>query len=126
VIQDQALSVSNVVTFVVMLVTSKLRVNDLMSSQLFTNRLQTQFTRALLELGLLETQSSCSNTMISYNITPFSGTIDDPAHLKQMVLVEAPLKTEFDGKPDHLRTHIQEFTRRMKNTGLYQEFQIRT
>jgi hypothetical protein len=64
--------------------------------------------------------------MISYNITPFSGTIDDPARLKQMALVKAPLKTKFDGNPDHLRIHIQEFTRRMKNTGLYQEFHIRT
>jgi len=64
--------------------------------------------------------------MIPYNITPFSGTFDDPACLKQMGLVKAPLKTKFDGAPDHLRTHIQELFRRMKNTGLYQEFQIRT
>jgi hypothetical protein len=64
--------------------------------------------------------------MIPYNMTPFSDTIDDPARLKQMALVKAPLKTKFDGTPDHLRTHIQESTRRMQNTGLYQEFQIRT
>jgi len=114
------------ITFVVTLVTSKLRVNYFIRSQLFTNRLRTQYTRALLELGLLETQSNRSVIMISYNITPYSGIIDDPARLKQMALVKAPLKTKFDGKPDHLRTHIQEFTRRMKNTGLYQEFQIRT
>jgi hypothetical protein len=43
-----------------------------------------------------------------------------------MQLVKAPLKTIYDGKPEQLRTHIQEFTRCMQNTGLYQEFQIMT
>jgi len=32
--------------------------------------------------------------MISYNVTPFSGNIDDPVHLEQMALVKAPLKTK--------------------------------
>jgi len=36
------------------------------------------------------------------------------------------LKIIHDGKPEQLRTHIQEFTRCMQNTGLYQEFQIGT
>jgi hypothetical protein len=52
-------------------------------------------------------------------------TIDDPQCLKQMELVKAPLKTKFEGKPEQIRTHIQEFTRRVQNTGLYPEFQIR-
>lgn len=43
-----------------------------------------------------------------------------------MQLVKAPLKTIYNGKPEQLQMHIQEFTRRMQNTGLYQEFQIRT
>ncbi len=64
--------------------------------------------------------------MIPYNVTPFTCSIYDPLCLKQMPLVKAPLKTIYDGKPEQLRTHIQEFTRRMQNTGLYQEFQIRT
>jgi hypothetical protein len=63
--------------------------------------------------------------MISYNLTPFTGTIDDPARLKQMALVKSPLKTKFEGKTEQIRTHIQEFIRRMHNTGLYQEFQIK-
>jgi hypothetical protein len=63
--------------------------------------------------------------MIRYNITPFTCSIDDPQRLKQMELVKAPLKTKFDGKPEQIRTHIQEFTRRMQNTGMYPEFQIR-
>jgi hypothetical protein len=64
--------------------------------------------------------------MIPYNVTPFTCSIYDPSHLKQMQLVKAPLKTIYDGKPEQLRTHIQEFTRCMQNTGLYQEFQIMT
>ena len=64
--------------------------------------------------------------MIPYNVTPFTCSIYNPLCLKQMPLVKAPLKTIYDGKPEQLRTHIQEFTRRMQNTGLYQEFQIRT
>ncbi len=40
-------------------------------------------------------------------------------------MVKTPLMTKFEGKPEQLRIHIQEITRRMKNTGLYQEFQIR-
>ena len=64
--------------------------------------------------------------MINYNITPFTGNIDDPARLKQMALVKAPLKTKYNGKLENLRTHILEFLRRMQNTGLYHEFEIRT
>jgi hypothetical protein len=64
--------------------------------------------------------------MINYNITPFTGHIDNPARLKQMALVKAPLKTKYDGKLGNLRTHILEFLRRMQNTGLYHEFEIRT
>jgi hypothetical protein len=63
--------------------------------------------------------------MIRYNITPFTCKIDVPQHLKQMELVKAPLKSKFEGKPEQIRTHIQEFTRRMQNTGLCPEFQIR-
>jgi hypothetical protein len=63
--------------------------------------------------------------MIRYNITPFTCSIDDPQRLKQMELVKAPLKTKFDGKQEQIRTHIQEFTCRMQNTGMYPEFQIR-
>jgi len=43
-----------------------------------------------------------------------------------MALVKAPLKTKYDGKIEHLRTHILEFTRRIQNTGLYHEFAVRT
>lgn len=43
-----------------------------------------------------------------------------------MQLVKTPLKIIYYENPDHLRTHIQEFTRRMQNTGVYQEFQICT
>jgi hypothetical protein len=64
--------------------------------------------------------------MINYNITPFTGNIDDPARLKQMALVKAPLKTKYNGKLENLRTHILEFLCRMQNTGLYHEFEIRT
>jgi hypothetical protein len=39
-----------------------------------------------------------------------------------MQLVKAPLKTKFEGKPEQLRTHIQEFIQRMQNTGLFSEF----
>jgi uncharacterized protein YqgV (UPF0045/DUF77 family) len=63
--------------------------------------------------------------MIPYNLTPFTGTIDDPACLKQMALVKTPLKTKFEGKAEQLLTHVQEFTRHVKNMGLYQEFQIK-
>jgi hypothetical protein len=35
----------------------------------------------------------------------FTGNIDYPAHLKQMVLVKAPLKTKYDGKLEHLRIY---------------------
>jgi hypothetical protein len=64
--------------------------------------------------------------MMPYNVTPFTCSIYDPLCLKQMPLVKAPLKTIYDGKPEQLRTHIQEFARCMQNTGLYQEFQIQT
>jgi hypothetical protein len=43
-----------------------------------------------------------------------------------MALVKAPLKTKYDGKLEHLRTHIMEFLRHMQNTGLYHEFDIST
>jgi hypothetical protein len=64
--------------------------------------------------------------MITYNVTPFTGNIDDPARLKQMALVKAPLKTKYDGKLAHSRTHIMEFLRRMQNPGLYHQFEICT
>jgi hypothetical protein len=57
--------------------------------------------------------------MITYNITPFTGNIDDP-------LVKAPLKTKYNGKLENLCTHILEFLRHMQNTGLYHEFEIKT
>jgi hypothetical protein len=53
--------------------------------------------------------------MIPYNITPFTGSIDDPSRLKQMALVKALLKVKYDGKIEHLRTHILEFTRCIQN-----------
>jgi hypothetical protein len=59
------------------------------------------------------------------NLTPFTGTIDNSARLKHMACIKAPLKTIFDGKPEHLQMHLSEFTRRMKNTGLLHEFKIR-
>jgi hypothetical protein len=40
--------------------------------------------------------------MIPYNITPFQCSIDDPARIKQMSLVKAPLKTKFEGKPEQV------------------------
>jgi hypothetical protein len=52
---------------------------------------------------------------------PFTTTIDDPACLKHMVTVKAPLQTVNDGKIDNLRLHIQ-VTRQIQNTGLYKEF----
>jgi len=57
--------------------------------------------------------------MTTYNITPFTCTIDDPTRLKQMTLVKSPLKTKFEGKPEQVQNHIQEFIRRMKNSGLF-------
>jgi acid stress-induced BolA-like protein IbaG/YrbA len=38
--------------------------------------------------------------MIPYNVTPFTGLIDDPSRLKQMQLVKAHLKTIYGGNPD--------------------------
>ena len=64
--------------------------------------------------------------MVNYNLTPFTATIDDPARLKHMATVKAPLQTVYDGKIENLRLHIQDFTRRIQNTGLYKEFTIRT
>lgn len=42
-----------------------------------------------------------------------------------MSLVKALQKTKFDDKPKLIRTHIQVFSRRMMNTGLFPEFQFR-
>jgi hypothetical protein len=64
--------------------------------------------------------------MVLYNLTPFTATIDDPSRLKHMATVKAPLQTVYDGKIENLRLHIQDFTRRIQNTGLYKEFSIRT
>jgi hypothetical protein len=64
--------------------------------------------------------------MVNYNLTPFTATIDDPARLKHMAMVKAPLQTVYDGKIENLRLHIQDFTCRIKNTGLYHEFLICT
>lgn len=41
-----------------------------------------------------------------------------------MALVEAPLKTKYDRKIEHLRTHFLESTHRFQNIGLYHEFTI--
>jgi hypothetical protein len=57
--------------------------------------------------------------MISYNLTPFAGTSDDPAHLKQMAMVKTPLMTKSEGKAEQLRIHIQEIIRRMTNQMRY-------
>jgi hypothetical protein len=43
-----------------------------------------------------------------------------------MALVKAPLKTKYDGKIEHLHTHILEFTRCIQPIGLYHELGIRT
>jgi hypothetical protein len=43
-----------------------------------------------------------------------------------MALVKEPLKTVYDGKIENLRLHIQDFTRRIQNTGFYKEFIIKT
>jgi hypothetical protein len=64
--------------------------------------------------------------MVYYNLTPFTATVDDPARLKHMATVKAPLQTVYDGKIENLRLHIQDFTRRIQNTGIYKEFIIRT
>jgi hypothetical protein len=64
--------------------------------------------------------------MVNYNLTPFTATIDDPARLKHMAQVTAPLQTVYDGKIENLRLFIQDFNRRNKNKGLYHEFSIRT
>jgi hypothetical protein len=64
--------------------------------------------------------------MVLYNLTPFTTTIDDPLRLKHMATVKDPLPTVYDGKVENIRLHIQDFTRRMQNTGLYKEFSIRT
>jgi hypothetical protein len=64
--------------------------------------------------------------MVNYNLTPFTATIDDPARLQHMSAVTAPLQTVYDGKIENLNLHIQDFTRRIRNTGLYQEFIIKT
>jgi hypothetical protein len=64
--------------------------------------------------------------MVNYNLTPFTATIDDPARLKHMATVKASLQTVYDGKIENLRLHIQDFTSRMQNTGLYKEFLIGT
>jgi hypothetical protein len=64
--------------------------------------------------------------MVYYNLTPFTATIDDPARLKHMSTVKAPLQTVYDGKVENLQLHIQDFTRHIKSTGLLKEFLIRT
>jgi hypothetical protein len=64
--------------------------------------------------------------MVIYNLTPFTAKIDDPARHKHMATVKSPLQTVYDGKIENLRLHIQDFTRRIQNTGLYKEFSIRT
>jgi hypothetical protein len=64
--------------------------------------------------------------MVLYNLTPFTTTIDDPTCLKHMATVKAPLQTVYDGKIENVRLHIQDFMRRIQNTGLYKEFSIRT
>ncbi len=63
--------------------------------------------------------------MVTYNLTPFTATIDDPARLKHMATVQAPLQTVYDGKIENLRLYIQDVTRRIQTTGLYKEFTIR-
>jgi hypothetical protein len=64
--------------------------------------------------------------MVIYNLTPFTAKIDDPARHKHMATVKSPLQTVYDGKIENLRLHIQDFTRRIQNTGLYKEFSVRT
>jgi hypothetical protein len=64
--------------------------------------------------------------MVQYNLTPFTAAIDDPNRLKHMSTVKTPLQTVYDGKVENLRLHIQDFIRRIQNTGLYKEFLIRT
>jgi hypothetical protein len=64
--------------------------------------------------------------MVNYNLTPFTAMTDDPARLKHMATVKASLQTVYDGKIENLRLHIQDFTSRMQNTGLYKEFSIGT
>ncbi len=64
--------------------------------------------------------------MVTYNLTPFTATIDDPGCLKHMVIVKAPLQMVYDGKIENLCLHIQDFTCRIQNTGLSKEFLIRT
>jgi hypothetical protein len=79
-------------------------------------------------------------TMVGYNLTQFTVSIDGPAfprqmvferellktnfdgipdqlqiydgpaHLRQMVFVKELLKTNFDGKSDQLQIHVQEFS----------------
>jgi hypothetical protein len=75
---------------------------------------------------MLSSQSKLDPWTFPNMITAFTGNIDDPACLKQMALVKAPLKTKYDGKLEHLRTHIMEFLHHIQNTGLYHEFDICT
>jgi hypothetical protein len=55
--------------------------------------------------------------MVQYNLTPFAAAIDDPNRLKHMSTVKTPLQTVYDGKVENLRLHIQDFIRRIQNTG---------
>jgi hypothetical protein len=52
--------------------------------------------------------------------------LDDPARLKHMAAVKAPLQMVYYGKIENLHFHIQDFIRQIQNIGLYKEFAIRT
>jgi len=43
-----------------------------------------------------------------------------------MAAVKTPLQAVYDGKIENLQLHVQELTQRMKNSGLYKEFTVRT
>jgi hypothetical protein len=64
-------------------------------------------------------------TMVLYTLTPFTGTTNDPKHLKSMMTVKAPLQMVYDGKMINLHLHVQDFTKRTQNLGLFKEFQIK-
>jgi hypothetical protein len=65
--------------------------------------------------------------MVDYNLTPFTATIDDPAHHKHTALVKASLQTiRLYSKNSNMGLQTIRLYSKNSNMGLHYEFSIHT
>jgi hypothetical protein len=69
-------------------------------------------------------KTTCHPNMLPFNTSAFSNTLGSSDRAAQRKALIAPLKDEFDGKPEDILSHIKAFNHRCKETGVMEDFRF--